>query len=134
MTPNKACPILFRDPGFSRILVFKHPSAGIQLVKGTIESGELPADAALRELREESGISNAKVDRDLGLWVSGFEDQIWSLQLCSTRSALPDAWVHRTEDDGGLNLKFYWHPVDRRPDHNWHPLFQGVLQHVLDCI
>jgi 8-oxo-dGTP pyrophosphatase MutT (NUDIX family) len=76
MAPNKACPILFRDPGFSRILVFKHPSTGVQLVKGTIESGEPPADAALRELREEAGISNAKVDRDLGTWVSGFENQI----------------------------------------------------------
>src|SRR6476469_8158119 len=89
--PNKACPVVFRDDAaFSRILVFRHPSAGIQLVKGTIEPGEDPAKAAVRELCEESGICDARVERNLGLWVSGIEDQVWSLHVCSTLHMLPE--------------------------------------------
>ncbi|WP_410001350.1 NUDIX domain-containing protein [Rhizobium leguminosarum] len=38
------------------ILAFTHPSAGNQFVKGTVEEGERPQDAAARELREESGL------------------------------------------------------------------------------
>jgi 8-oxo-dGTP pyrophosphatase MutT (NUDIX family) len=123
--------MLFRDSSLSRILVFRHPSAGIQLVKGTIEPGEDPAAAAVRELCEESGICDATVERDLGVWVSGFEDQIWSLHLCSTPTPLASSWVHHTDDDGGLDLMFYWHPLNRAPDHQWHPLFQRALLHVL---
>ena len=36
--------------------MFRHPLAGIQLVKGTVEPSENPADAARRELFEESGL------------------------------------------------------------------------------
>ncbi len=37
--------------------MFRHPLAGIQLVKGTVEPSENPADAARRELFEESGLN-----------------------------------------------------------------------------
>ena len=36
--------------------MFRHPLAGIQLVKGTVEPSESPEDAARRELFEESGL------------------------------------------------------------------------------
>jgi len=91
MIPTKACPIVLRDSTASKIMAFRHPSAGIQLVKGTIEPGERPANAALRELREESGIANATVYQDLGLWDAQYEGQIWSFQLCSTSQALPES-------------------------------------------
>ncbi|NDJ62254.1 MAG: NUDIX domain-containing protein [Chloroflexi bacterium] len=39
-----------------QLLVFKHPSAGIQLPAGTIEPGEHPEDAVMREVREETGL------------------------------------------------------------------------------
>ncbi len=132
MVATKACPIVFSDPTHSRILVFKHPVAGIQLVKGTIEVGEQPAAAALRELCEESGIYDATVTRDLGTWVAGFEAQVWSFHLCSSPTTLPESWVHHTNDDGGLDLMFYWHPVDQKPNQEWHSLFQRALQYVLD--
>lgn len=134
MIPNKACPIVFRDPSRSRILVFRHPLAGIQLVKGTIEPGENPADAGLRELCEESGICDARVDRNLGVWEAGFENQVWSLHLCSTPRALPESWVHHTQDDGGLDLTFYWHSVDQTSEHDWHPLYQRAFLHILVCL
>lgn len=42
----------------SRVLVFRHPdpAAGVQVPKGTVEPGESPRDAVVRELREEAGI------------------------------------------------------------------------------
>jgi len=54
----KACPILLR-PGSSgaKILAFRHPSAGCQLVKGTVEDGESLEAAAVREMLEEGGIT-----------------------------------------------------------------------------
>jgi 8-oxo-dGTP pyrophosphatase MutT (NUDIX family) len=81
MVPTKVCPIVFRDSTALKVMVFRHPSGGVQFVKGTIESGERPADAALRELREESGITDAVVSQDLGLWDADHDAQIWSLQL-----------------------------------------------------
>ena len=36
--------------------MFRYPLADIQLVKDTVEHSENPADAALRELFEESGL------------------------------------------------------------------------------
>jgi 8-oxo-dGTP pyrophosphatase MutT (NUDIX family) len=134
MVPNKACPIVFRDASFARILVFRHPLAGIQLVKGTIEPGENPAGACLRELCEESGICDARVDRNLGVWETGFENQVWSLHLCLTPSELPESWVHRTQDDNGLDLTFYWHSVDQASKHDWHPLYQRALLQILRCL
>src|SRR5690349_18775129 len=129
--PNKACPVVFRnDAVSSRILVFRHPSAGIQLVKGTIEPGEDPGKAAVRELCEESGICDARVERNLGLWISGIEDRVWALQVCSTRRILPESWMHHTLDGGGLDLTFYWHPIEQAPDRNWHPLFQRALVEI----
>lgn len=39
-----------------QLLVFKHPTAGLQLPAGTIEPGEKPVAAAKREVREETGL------------------------------------------------------------------------------
>lgn len=103
-------------------------------MKGRIEDGEKPVDAAIRELCEESGICDAKADRDFGLWRSGFENQVWSFHLCSTPHALPESWVHHARDDGGLDLRFYWHSVNQPPNEEWPPLFQRALRHILNCV
>jgi 8-oxo-dGTP diphosphatase len=52
-----------------RLLVFSHPRvphAGIQVPAGTIEQGETPAVAALREAREETGLDDLRLVRYLG--------------------------------------------------------------------
>ena len=41
----------------TEVLLLRHPNAGIQYPAGTIEDGETPAQAALREAREESGLA-----------------------------------------------------------------------------
>ncbi|MBB3399527.1 MULTISPECIES: NUDIX domain-containing protein [unclassified Rhizobium] len=54
---EKACAIVTRaTDGGIEVLAFKHPLAGNQFVKVTIEKAEHPRDAAERELREESGL------------------------------------------------------------------------------
>jgi hypothetical protein len=41
MKPNKACPVILRRRNQLEILLFEHPLAGVQLVKGTIERSEI---------------------------------------------------------------------------------------------
>ncbi len=76
MYPNKACPVVLSTSLPIKILLFRHPLAGTQRVKGTIENGETPGAAALRELEEESGISDAVIGLDLGCWKSDHQDQV----------------------------------------------------------
>ena len=55
------------------LLCFQHPNAGIQLPARTVEPGEEPAEAALREVREEAGLTQVAMDRHrlLGAAVGG---------------------------------------------------------------
>ncbi len=127
--PGKACPVVIRGHGHIEILAFAHPLAGLQLVKGTIEPGETSAAAALRELREESGLHASRVAADLGIWASGHADQIWAFHLCEVHHP-PDSWTHRTSDDGGHDFRFFWHPLSQPPSAQWHGVFQRALQHI----
>lgn len=59
--------VVFRqDDGQASILLLKHESGRWMLPKGTIERGETPEEVALREVREETGISRVRVVADLG--------------------------------------------------------------------
>ncbi|MEG2468886.1 MAG: NUDIX domain-containing protein [Comamonas sp.] len=127
--PDKACPVVIRGQGAIEILAFEHPLAGLQLVKGTIETGESSRAAALRELREESGLSASNVSADLGIWTSGYANQIWAFHLCEVDSPL-ESWIHRTSDDGGHDFKFFWYPLSQQPNEQWHSLFQGALKYI----
>ena len=124
---HKACPVVFRDSSMRQILAFEHPESGLQLVKGRIESGEDARAAALRELEEEAGIVNFSIARDLGTWNSGHHGQIWSLQLCTYSPGLPETWTHHCEDDGGHDLRFFWHDMHRDPGQDWPNLYQRAL-------
>jgi 8-oxo-dGTP pyrophosphatase MutT (NUDIX family) len=55
-----------RDGDRPRVLLLKHTSGKWMLPKGAIESGETPEGVALREVREETGLSNVRVVADLG--------------------------------------------------------------------
>ena len=127
---QKVCPIVFRRAdGAVQLLAFKHPTAGNQFVKGTIEEGEPAAQAARRELREESGIRVAARLIELGRTPIGEEGTVWHFFAAEGRG-LPLSWDHRTEDDHGHVFLFFWHPLADDLDEDWHPPFHEALEAV----
>lgn len=97
---------------------------------GTIESGESAGEAAIRELAEEAGILDTKILSNLGLWNSGYQEQIWSFHLCEVDHEMPDEWVHHAFDDGGHDFNFFWYPLAQAADSQWHVVFQGALDFI----
>ena len=131
MHPTKACPVVVRrGPLGDEVLVFRHPTAGVQLVKGTIEAGESPGAAALRELAEEAGLVDAELGHSLGVWESGFESQVWEFFEVEVHGALPERWRHHAPDDGGQEFNFHWHPLAENPSSEWHSLFVRALAFI----
>lgn len=128
MTPNKVCPVVVRESAHGlEILMFRHPRGGVQLVKGTIEPGEAPQAAARRELFEESGIAEARIVEDLGLWDADQAQQIWSFQRCEPVQPLPDAWSHHCADGDGHLFELFWHPLTEEPT-GAHPVFVRAVR------
>jgi 8-oxo-dGTP pyrophosphatase MutT (NUDIX family) len=52
--------------GKDHLLLFRHPTAGIQIPAGTVEDGEPAESAVIREAREETGLRGLRVERYLG--------------------------------------------------------------------
>ena len=48
------------------LLLFKHPTAGIQIPAGTVEDGETPEAAVIREVYEETGLRGVNIEQSLG--------------------------------------------------------------------
>jgi 8-oxo-dGTP pyrophosphatase MutT (NUDIX family) len=61
-TVNKVTAFVTRGEGTEReLLVFRHPRAGIQLPAGTVERGEAIEAAVLREVAEETGLTQLTI-------------------------------------------------------------------------
>ena len=135
MLVDKAVPILLREKdGQQEILVFEHPLAGRQLVKGTIEAGESAEGAAVRELFEESGLEGVSQTIFLGVQEYRDIDQRWHFVLCQLGFEPAEAWDHYTEDGGGHTFHFLWQPLDR-PIHNPNgEVFERARQFVFDLL
>ena len=131
MTPVlKACPVVVRhNQDRIEILAFRHPLAGCQLVKGTIEPGEDFGRAALRELCEESGVCEARIESFLGTIELTGPDQEWHLFVCST-GVLPDRWTHHCADDSGHDFEFFWRPLELPFGDDWHPAFKQAIDFI----
>ena len=135
MFPTKSCPVVTRSAsGVLEVLVFRHPLAGVQLVKGSIEKNETPRAAALRELWEEAGIADARILRELGVWDTGFEGQVWALFLVAPNQALRTQWTHCTSDDGGQEFSFFWHDLASPPPNDCHPLFANAMAKISEAL
>jgi 8-oxo-dGTP pyrophosphatase MutT (NUDIX family) len=64
---GKVTAFITRDGAHGReLLVFTHPDAGIQVPAGTMEHGETPEIAVLREAFEETGLTDLRIVADLG--------------------------------------------------------------------
>jgi 2-phosphosulfolactate phosphatase len=102
------------------LLVFEHadvPDAGLQVPAGTIDVGEDPEWAALREAEEETGLSSLRVVRHLTthtLWApwssSHHERHVYHLEL---DGEAPDTWTHivTAGDERGIRFAFRWHDL-----------------------
>ncbi len=108
-----------------RLLVFRHthaPEAGIQVPAGTIEPGEDPAEAVLREVEEESGLSQFSSPRYLGQDVQDLAEydkqgsvRRWFFHL-DAHGDLPERWLHeeRHPSEGPeavIEFELYWAPL-----------------------
>jgi len=124
---NKACPVVLRNRDNQlEVLAFRHPMAGIQLVKGTIERGESSLVASQRELFEEAGIT-LKANYQLLKWQRRPDEPIWDIWVMEPEDHLPDHWEHYCEDDGGHLFRYFWHPLSLPPNSEWHPVFSDAL-------
>jgi ADP-ribose pyrophosphatase YjhB (NUDIX family) len=90
---QKACAYVTRDG--SEVLVFEGPGHdGLQIPKGTVETGERPRDALYRETVEESGLA-------------AFED---------VRHVATDVWQRR---DTKRYVRHFYHVPVHEPRDSW---------------
>ncbi len=104
-----------------KLLVFSHPyapEAGIQVPAGTIETGELPGQAVLREAFEETGLTGLILDGFLGAQERDMADfgreEIHYRSFYHLRyQGEPQAtWLHEERypsDHSGIHIfEFFW--------------------------
>jgi 8-oxo-dGTP pyrophosphatase MutT (NUDIX family) len=112
----------------NKLLVFRHPESpevGLQVPAGTIEPGEAPEAAALREASEESGLDLAGPARSLGVRevdMAPFGGSGWvrrHFYHVEAAAAVPDRWRHTevTPSTGGaaVPLELFWVDADHVP-------------------
>ena len=102
----------------SRLLVFRHvdaPQAGLQVPAGTIEPGEPPERAVLREAGEETGLAALTLVAFLGRDERDMSDcgvaeiqHRWFFHLRCDGDP-PETWRH-AETSGGtpIGFEFFW--------------------------
>ncbi len=125
---KKVVPVILRHQKHGlEILAFRHPLAGIQLVKGTIEQEEKYDEAAIRELFEEAGLIAEPNPKFMGNFKLKSNQQDWYFYLCEVNVDLAETWIHHCQDDGGLDFEFFWFPLNQKPNESWHQSFQEAL-------
>jgi ADP-ribose pyrophosphatase YjhB (NUDIX family) len=90
-----------------------------QLPGGTIEEGESIEDGLLREVYEESGLSDLRIVRMLGCdTVRGARDRIdlRHFYLLECNEPMQDSWLHHemhgSEHDYPLPFLYSWMPIE----------------------
>ena len=61
--------------GVKELLVFKHPTAGIQIPAGTVEVGEDIETTVKREVYEETGLRSVEIESYLGCFENELEER-----------------------------------------------------------
>ena len=110
-----------------QLLVFVHPlhpEVGLQVPAGTVEPGESPAVALLRELREETGLSEfgkptylGEATFDMAQFGRAESHRRYFYRVPLAQGA-PERWRH-LETSGGTTpaelFEFFWVPLARVP-------------------
>jgi 8-oxo-dGTP pyrophosphatase MutT (NUDIX family) len=87
-TIDKVTAFVVRDD--RDLLLFEHSYAGIQIPAGTVEEGERPEAAALREVAEETGVTALTVRRCLGWREEKLPAGEWTIAASTRVYARPD--------------------------------------------
>ncbi|GAK14039.1 NUDIX domain-containing protein [Geomicrobium sp. JCM 19039] len=110
--------------------------AGIQVPKGTVESGEEVIDAAVRECIEETGIQSLPppvfLAQDKWQRADGQTEERFFYHFSCPN--LPDRWSHSPSGGGaetGLVFHFQWIGFDRAPLVTGHGDFVCLLQRLV---
>ena len=133
MFQHKAVPVVIRNSKKSlELLLFRHPLAGDQIVKGSIEKKESYENAAIRELFEESGIENASVAYKLGQKNYICMNQTWHFFIMIPPVDLPNSWKHFAADDNGLDFDFFWQDINLPISTPWPEIFDDARLFILE--
>lgn len=123
-----------RRSGRPMLLVFDHadvPEAGTQVPGGTVQHGEAVERAALRELAEETGVTDARVLGLVGPYLERMADGGMVLRHVASVSidTLPDdAWRHVVTGSGiDAGMRFDCYLTDARDPV---PLVTGHAVHL----
>ncbi|MFF0250570.1 NUDIX hydrolase [Streptosporangium sandarakinum] len=108
-----------------RLLVFRHTGfsyeeVGIQVPAGSIRPTETPQDAALREAREETGLTRFRIVRKLGevtydISPYRFEIQHRHVFHLELTEPAPERWAGRELHDGErepTDFECFWIPLE----------------------
>lgn len=108
-----------------RLLVFRHTDysyeeVGIQVPAGSIQPGETPEEAALREASEETGLTGFEIVRKLGVAeydISPYRYEIQNRHFFHLELAedTPERWTSQEDHDGEqepTHFECFWVPLE----------------------
>ncbi len=128
---QKVVPVIIRSfDNRQELLLFKHPKAGVQLVKGTVEEDETNEEATMRELFEESGINDAAILYKIGQKDYPSINQSWHFYLVKSSQSLPNKWEHFADEEEGLNFSFFWQDIDIKILTPWPEIFDDARNYI----
>jgi len=120
-TVAKALAYVVKD---GKLLAFRHvdfsfEEVGLQVPGGTIEPGETPEVAVLRELKEETGYDCFEIVKKLGVDTYDISPYRYEIQerhifLVRPTAPLPDRWLSQEEHEGTrppTKFENFWLPL-----------------------
>ena len=138
-TPESVLVVIY-TAALEILLLDRADQVGWQSVTGSLESGETPEQAAIREVSEETGIDTR--EHTLQDW--GFSNR-YEIYACYRHRYAPDV-THNTEHVFGLiiprdcnitlapqeHLRYRWLPAQRAIDKCFSPSNQAAIKLLLE--
>ncbi|MGX9688032.1 NUDIX domain-containing protein [Deinococcus wulumuqiensis] len=126
--------LVYVTRGPAELLVFEEQPGLPEVPAGGVEPGEHPAQTAVRETLEESGLAlGGPVHLASYHWTRAGASQVWHYYWLQTPADTPDAWTHTVTgagNDQGESLSYRFaplHPDSLLPGHR----FEAALPKLL---